>query len=576
MAYTQLGTPAWGTGPKINLTISYDRQRAGANMQYKIKVVVAALPTTGSAYFGYPIYASIDLDESNKVSGHQIKAASPDKWNSAYTYETSWLTVSNKTTGTTSLAVKIYSGSGSSRSATYNYSLAVDLSASTMTVGNGTLGQAQTITLTKYNSNFVSTITAKAGNKTQTIATKTSATSISWTPDASFAAESPNDPAVAITLTCETFTSASGSSVGSTKATSTQQIPPSVVPTVSMALSDPTGKKTTFGSYIQAVSKILIALTAAGAQGSTISSYAITVSQDGSTVWSFSENNVTTPEIPVSGTLTVSATVKDSRGRTGSASSTVSVTAYTSPTVTKLTAVRCSLSGTDQADGGYCKVVFSASITPLSNRNTAAYKVAYRQKGTSSWTEIDVSSAVGNYSPSNVQTLFEASGSYAFEVRVVAIDAMGTKNSAVRTIPIAFVTMDISPDGTGVAFGRKSLNPGQLDIDMVANFLKGVIMSAAAFHSLLGADNVSIAERTSYTITVEDQALYLISTGTASNTRHGVWIAHTTGFNGSSVYVDTLVNPGTSDVSVTGGSGSITISNNAAQYSLRALYVRLF
>ena len=94
-------------------------------MQYRIKTVIATLPTSGSAFFGYPIYETITLDGTDNISGHTIKSASPSRWDSEYVYETDWLTVSNKVSGTTALKIKLYSGAGSSRSATYSYSLTV-------------------------------------------------------------------------------------------------------------------------------------------------------------------------------------------------------------------------------------------------------------------------------------------------------------------------------------------------------------------------------------------------------------------------------------------------------------------
>ena len=43
MAWTNLGTITWGSGPAIKITFSYDRKRNGADMQYKAKIVVASL-----------------------------------------------------------------------------------------------------------------------------------------------------------------------------------------------------------------------------------------------------------------------------------------------------------------------------------------------------------------------------------------------------------------------------------------------------------------------------------------------------------------------------------------------------
>lgn len=123
MSYTSLGTVNWGSGPVIPVTVSYDYQRAGTTMQYRIRVSLAAI--TGGSYFGYPIYLGLTLDGSAVVGGYTVKAASPSQWSSAITYDSGWVNVYGKTSGTTALRVHLYSGSGSSRDNTYAYALPV-------------------------------------------------------------------------------------------------------------------------------------------------------------------------------------------------------------------------------------------------------------------------------------------------------------------------------------------------------------------------------------------------------------------------------------------------------------------
>ena len=123
MSYSVLGTVNWGSGPVIPVTISYDYQRSGTSMQYRVRVSLAAI--TGGSYFGYPIYLGLTLDGAAVVSGYTVKAASPNQWSSAITYDSGWVNVYGKTSGITSLRVRLYSGSGSSRDNTYAYSLPV-------------------------------------------------------------------------------------------------------------------------------------------------------------------------------------------------------------------------------------------------------------------------------------------------------------------------------------------------------------------------------------------------------------------------------------------------------------------
>ena len=183
MSATALATSiAWGSSaPTITFSASYEMQRSGANMQYKVNVDFDALGN--GRYFGYPIYLDVKLDGTAKVSGQQLKAASPSVWSAGQVYyHSGWLTVNNKTSGTTALELKIYSGMGSSRSQTYTYNLPVAPAASTIsTVPVPFLpGSTVSIGVTRQNNSFTHTLTYKCGTKSGTIATKVTDTTISW------------------------------------------------------------------------------------------------------------------------------------------------------------------------------------------------------------------------------------------------------------------------------------------------------------------------------------------------------------------------------------------------------------
>ena len=130
MAYTKLADITWSaSSPKITGSIYYNYQRSGADMQYKVKIVLDKLLYADSAY-GYNILATIKLDGTTKISAHQIKGNGTYA-SGGYTYETGGLTVAGKTTGTTALSVNIYTTSDPDRiNKTYSYSLTVAPAAS--------------------------------------------------------------------------------------------------------------------------------------------------------------------------------------------------------------------------------------------------------------------------------------------------------------------------------------------------------------------------------------------------------------------------------------------------------------
>ena len=115
-----LGSVNWGSGPVIPISFSYTSSRSGSDMVYSVKVTVSGI--SGGSYFGYPIYCDITC-EGTPVVSETLKYASPNQWNS---FSSSWtITVYNKTSGTTSIKFRIYSGSGSTRDNTYSYSMPV-------------------------------------------------------------------------------------------------------------------------------------------------------------------------------------------------------------------------------------------------------------------------------------------------------------------------------------------------------------------------------------------------------------------------------------------------------------------
>lgn len=194
----------WGSSPKIYFDFSYDKKREGSTQYYSIGVSCHPL-NSGTSYFGYPIYVEISLDGVVKTS-YTLKNASPNKWSAAISNSTGWLSVANKTIGTTSLTIRIFSGSGSSRTATYSYSLAVDPAASTITCTKANIESNPTITISRASSSFTHTIEYSFGSLSGTIVTKTSATSItSWKIPSSFYGQIPNNKEGWGILTCYTY-----------------------------------------------------------------------------------------------------------------------------------------------------------------------------------------------------------------------------------------------------------------------------------------------------------------------------------------------------------------------------------
>ena len=112
---------AFGSGPNMYVTFSYEKERNGSTMRYRTRTVISSM--TGSHYFGYYIAQKLSLNGVQKED-ERLKENSPSQWSSPITYTSPWYDVPNKTSGTTPVKFNLYSNSG--RSATYEYNLAVD------------------------------------------------------------------------------------------------------------------------------------------------------------------------------------------------------------------------------------------------------------------------------------------------------------------------------------------------------------------------------------------------------------------------------------------------------------------
>jgi len=324
---------------------------------------------------------------------------------------------------------------------------------SSLSASNGTLGSAQTLTVTQQSSSFTHTIKYSCGNASGTIPSNGSDTSISWTPPISLAAQNATGSSVPVTLTIETF---SGSTlIGTNSISITCAIPASVAPSVSIETSDPTGNFTKFGGYVQNKSTCKVKLTASGSQGSTIKSYSIAM---GNT--SYSDDSATF-DLPTSGSKTIKVKVTDSRGRTAEATATINVLAYSNPTVSA-SAYRSDSSGNANKTGEYMAVKFTAAITALSSKNSYSYTVQHRLKGATAWT--NATPTASGYSPTNNVTVIAADPTKSYEARVVVADDFSSATSAVSAVLSAYAFVDLDKGNNRIGFGKRAEGSNVLDV----------------------------------------------------------------------------------------------------------------
>lgn len=337
---------------------------------------------------------------------------------------------------------------------------------STLSVSNGTLGTAQTLTVTKKATSFTHTITYESGSHSGTIATKSTATSISWTPPVELSDGAPSGTSVYVAFTIETFSG--NTSIGSNTYAIWCAIPASVKPTVSFTVADAMGYLSKYGAYVQGKSKFNIAVTASGIYGSSIASYK--VDADGKT---YTSAGFETDVIASSGTLTITVTVTDSRGRTATASKDVTVLAYEAPRITSFRIERSDSKGASSSTGKYLTVTFNSEVTPLNNKNGVGYGVSFKKSSESVYTYNDVEVYKNNFAVIDGKYTFQADESTSYDVILLVADnfAQVRKNGKGQSV---FKLFSFFAKGIGIALGKVAEIANAFEIAFDTIFYKNV------------------------------------------------------------------------------------------------------
>lgn len=341
---------------------------------------------------------------------------------------------------------------------------------SSLTASNGTLGTAQTLSVTRFDSSFTHTITYKCGSASGTVATKSSDTSLSFTPPLTLASQNTTGASVSVVFTITTYTGST--SIGTNTKTITCSIPASVKPSVSLSVSDAEGHASAFGVYVQGKSKLQVKVNASGSYGSTIKAYKTTAEGKTYTTASF-----TTGAVSGTGNVAINVTVTDSRGRTATASTTVSVLAYASPKISALSVNRCDVNGNKNSSGAYLSVLFSSSITSLNGKNAASYTVQYKKSSASSYTAETLSGYAGQHSVSGGVFVFPAETGSSYSIILTATDSFSSTGKTATGSSIKKLWSSLSK-GLGFAFGKVAETDDLLDVDFHIRARKGITVDS--------------------------------------------------------------------------------------------------
>lgn len=341
---------------------------------------------------------------------------------------------------------------------------------SSVSVDAGTIGSSVTININRQSSSFKHTIRYAWANKSGTIASNVD-TSTAWTIPLDFANDIPNSETGTGTIYVDTYSE--GTMIGTQSATLIASVPASMKPTfkgVSLSDSNTAAQKVVrnANTFIQILSNIKVSFNgASGSYGSNITGYHAEIVGKNQTT---NVNGGTLGIMNYNGTITVRASVSDSRGRWSDPRDvSVTVLEYFAPSLSFSVVRTGSTSST-------LEIIRNARIAPLivngiqKNTMKLTFKVSPYGKdayttdtGPASGEWLSISSLVN--SPANLAGEYAANKSW--QVLAILEDKF-TSTSFKAQVPVESVVLSYDRDGLGIGKIREF---GALDVagDIYAN-----------------------------------------------------------------------------------------------------------
>lgn len=465
----------------LYMTITQNKRDASTN-QSNVTVKIYA-QSDSSSYGAYNLDASGNTVKMT-VNGKQVvsKTMAMDFRNKATVQLASWTgAISHGSDGSKKLDCSgSFSISGSSYLSGGSISCSIQLESipratkPTLSSSSVALGSAVTINISPAVSSWTHNIYYRIGTGDWVRFATGVKTNYSWTVPLAIASSYPTATKGTITIGLNTYN-------GSTQIGGTQTvnlnitIPASVAPSVSAIAVSETASGLSGIGYVQTKSKLKIVASASGSYSSSIRSYVYNI---GSQSYSGLENTYTMgEEVRDSGTVAVTVTVTDSRGRTASKSVNITVLAYSPPQITHFECSRCGdANGSVNANGQYLKVTFGYSVSPLNNKNRANYLLKYSVYEDGKWGGL-TSGTQYTYSGTYISATAILNTASTYRVGLVVTDSFGTA-SFYKEIGTAVRLLSYIVKRFALAIGKIPEIDNMLDVALETIFRKKVTMNS--------------------------------------------------------------------------------------------------
>lgn len=341
------------------------------------------------------------------------------------------------TSGTAQVWLGAQNGTARFTNVSFNIEYAYKQSSLTLSASSVEAGKAITATIAAQSSTATHKLVWALGSNSQTQNLAAGVTSSAFTVPLAWLPSATSGVA-----TCTLTTLQDGVQVGETQTLSfTVTVNAAVIPSCTVKAELVNGFS---GLYLGGRSSVKLTIQNAKAgDGSSIKSYKLSGGGYSSTAQmaTFGPLNA--------GAHTFTATVTDSRGRTGTATVSVTVQAYSAPTLSGISIYRSDSGGTASESGGCIALQATAAYTALSGSNALTLQGRYRPVGGawSAWTTM---------TSGNRLLLGEGalSATASYEAQIQATDTVGNTASYAAIIPTASVTFNLKAGGKGAAFGK--------------------------------------------------------------------------------------------------------------------------
>jgi hypothetical protein len=274
-----------------------------------------------------------------------------------------------------------------------------------------------------------------------------------------------------MTVTLHSYTSGGELMSPTSSKTFTVTIPDNeeTQPTVDMSLSPSIDYNSL---YIQGLSKVKASLVFGTRFGATVVASSVTADK---LTFDVKDGQYESGVLAQTGTVSIKATVKDSRGFYGTYYKEIEVIPYAKPYVraksgeSEIIVARCDKDGNLANDGTHLKIRAKVVYSDVKNNNYGGIKFCYRAEGGkySPWETILNCETDANHSDEVIAGPLLNGGLKAdlnYQVQLVAFDDFGDSAPITFAIPSVEVYMDRPNGGKSMGLGGYSSGDGNLDV----------------------------------------------------------------------------------------------------------------